>query len=296
MWRHTPICIRDLAENAERRTLSQQARWLGAIRDRARPTLGQLLDLLLPPVCGYCNVSLLTSQPPMLCGLCCAKLTIDRQVPCCLGCGLWRPSASGVTEKCPECQHRRFAFQAVVSIGGYRSDLRLAAIRMKRFEESALTVAAGELLVDALERRSIAQPDAIVPIPKHWTKRVWRGVNSAELLARTIGQSCDIPIVLLDALRCMRATRKQSLLTREERQRNLKNVFQTNSQYDFRGAHILIVDDIMTTGSTAHDAAKALRKAGAKQVTVAVAARAQGGRQPTASAVESERELPPCDE
>jgi ComF family protein len=166
-----------------------------------------------------------------------------------------------------------------MALGLYRGHLRQAVVRMKQFHEFSLTAAVGHLLAERLEHQlGKSQPQLIVPIPKYWVKRVLRGTNTAEVLAETIARHwrrrADI-----GALRCRKATRKQSLLGKTERQRNLAGALQLAKGYDVNGADVLIVDDIMTTGATANEAARVIARAGARRIRVAVVARAARGRE-----------------
>ncbi len=178
--------------------------------------------------------------------------------------------------KCLECRRRKFRFDSVVIVGGYQSRLRQAVIRMKRFHEYPLASAMGRLLADRVASRlSTARPDAVVPVPKFWVKRVLRGNNAAEWLGTAIGKQLDLPV--RPALRSRRPTRKQSLLGHDERRRNAAGSLRIAKGYDLSKSHLLLVDDIMTTGATASEAVRVLRRAGASQVTVAVVARAWRG-------------------
>jgi ComF family protein len=150
---------------------------------------------------------------------------------------------------------------------------------MKQFHEYPLTATVGHLLADRLAAQlSDDLPDLIVPIPKHWLRRVLRGTNTSEVLAETLSGRLRRPAALA-ALRQCRPTRKQSLLGRSERQQNVAGALQLAKAYDFDKAHVLIVDDIMTTGATANEAARVLARAGAQRITVAVVARADLGRE-----------------
>jgi ComF family protein len=150
---------------------------------------------------------------------------------------------------------------------------------MKQFHEYPLTAAVGHLLADRLAAQlSDDSPDVIVPIPKHWLRRVLRGTNTSEVLAETLSGRLHRPAAL-GALRQRRRTRKQSLLGRSERQQNVAGALQLARAYDFDKAHVLIVDDTMTTGATANEAARVIGRAGARRITVAVVARAALGRE-----------------
>jgi ComF family protein len=238
------------------------------------------MELVFPPICVDCGLRMAEpSQPWLLCRSCRELIQTDAELPACPGCGLPRPAAPVSRVICLECRRQRFRFNRVVALGLYRSHLRQVVVRMKQFHEFSLTAAVGMLLVDRLERQLGASlPPVIVPIPKFWVKRVLRGTNTAEVLAETIARHPSHPTVL-PALRCRKPTRKQSLLGKTERQRNLSGALQLVKGYDVDGADVLIVDDIMTTGATANEAARVLSRAGARSITVAVVARAARGRE-----------------
>jgi len=247
-----------------------------------RSTLGlrhNLLDLLLPPACTLCHspdVSRAVSRPH-LCVTCQVTLRNDAAVSACPVCGLWRPAGLPTHVVCAECLAHSFRFEQVVALGSYWGTLRLATIRMKQFHESPLTAAVGLLLAEQVQQKLERPPDLVMPIPKHWLKRLWRGANPALILGEVVSGQLQRPLVR-ETLRYRRRLRKQSLLSPGERRKNLSGAFRLASGFDFTGAEVLVVDDIMTTGATANEAAKLLRRAGAARVVVAVVARAQKRR------------------
>jgi predicted amidophosphoribosyltransferase len=134
----------------------------------------------------------------------------------------------------------------------------------------------GHLLAEALsESISLHPPDLLVSVPAHWLKRLRRGVNGPDLLIEAIGSSLSIPTSRA-LLYCHRRTRKQGTLLPAERLRNVHDAFGLTRGYDLSGAHVMLVDDIMTTGATSSEAARVLRRAGARRVTVLVVARGVG--------------------
>jgi ComF family protein len=147
---------------------------------------------------------------------------------------------------------------------------------MKRSVHESLTLAMGGLLANAIRDRS-GQPPAelLVPVPAHWTKRLRRGVNGPDLLVESIGRKLRIATAM-DLLRSQRKTEKQGTLMPSQRFANVRNAFVASDRYDVSGLRILLVDDIMTTGATASEAAKTLRRAGVADVRVAVVARGVG--------------------
>lgn len=98
--------------------------------------------------------------------------------------------------------------------------------------------------------------DGILPIPLHFTKRLRRGYNQAECLARGISNGTGVPV--LKNLIASRAHRTQTSKSHEERAMNIRGVFDVKGRADLQGKHLLIVDDVCTTGSTLREAALTL--------------------------------------
>ena len=113
--------------------------------------------------------------------------------------------------------------------------------------------------------------DAIVPMPLHWRKRWQRGFNQADLLAREISRRTHTPV--RNALRRVRFTATQAGLTNAKRRKNVSGAFRPKRADVLRGQRVLLVDDVMTTGSTAAACARALKIAGARQVVLLTVAR-----------------------
>lgn len=107
---------------------------------------------------------------------------------------------------------------------------------------------------------------AIIPIPLHKKRRRQRGYNQADIIAKEIGRLMDLPVYAKMLLRCVQ-TRPQKELNDKERKNNLKKAFKI-AENEVQLDHILLVDDIYTTGSTVDGAAHALREAGASSIYV----------------------------
>jgi predicted amidophosphoribosyltransferase len=147
---------------------------------------------------------------------------------------------------------------------------------MKQAEGDPLSLAVGQLLWrQCSERLTAAGPHVVVPIPLHWRRRLAHRTNSAALLAEVLADRLRLPLAA-GLLRRRRHTIRQFDLTPPQRCENVRNVFSIRGGYHLRKARVLVVDDILTTGATASEAARALRKAGAEHVTVVVVARAFG--------------------
>ena len=112
----------------------------------------------------------------------------------------------------------------------------------------------------------------VVPVPLHPARLRERGFNQAELLAKILAQKINIP--LGRALERIRYTTTQTAFDRVERMENLYGAFRLRKKIGVRGLHVLLVDDILTTGSTLSECARVLREAGAQSVYAVTAARA----------------------
>lgn len=232
-------------------------------------------DLLLPPACNFCGRAL--DRPgcqPLVCEPCRTDF-VKRTLPACPRCAApVHPFDQG--PDCPRCRKRRYAFQAAVALGIYRDRLREAVIRMKQRVHEPLTISMGYLLAETLsESVRSHQPEILVPVPTYWWKRLRRGVNGPELLAEALGSRLSIP-AMKGLLYSRRSTKKQGTLLPVERLRNVRGAFGVKRRWDLQGASVMLIDDIMTTGATASEAARTLRKAGASRVTVLVVARGVG--------------------
>jgi ComF family protein len=141
----------------------------------------------------------------------------------------------------------------------FKFDRRLAAGRLL-----------SELLSDAIETAGEARPQLLIPVPLHPSRVRERGFNQAAELARTLSRRLDIPADPF-CMRRHKATAPQSGLNRQQRIRNIRNAFAMQGRLEV--AHVALVDDVMTTGMTIEQAAKALKKSGVGRVDAWVVAR-----------------------
>lgn len=114
--------------------------------------------------------------------------------------------------------------------------------------------------------------DCFVPIPLHWTRKVKRGFNQAEILAKRLGSHYQAPIY--DMISRVKKTKYQAQLEKTERKDNVSNAFVVKDGFDIAGKHIMLVDDLCTTASTAVQVAKVLAKYKPASISLIVACRA----------------------
>jgi ComF family protein len=171
---------------------------------------------------------------------------------------------------CGLCRTGLTRFDAAFAFGEYDSGLRKLIHLFKYGKVKALAKPLAGLLVRALPLH--ARFDLIVPMPMHWLRRMGRGFNQSELLARHVAARTSAPVA--GVLRRTRRTPPQAGLTRAQRRDNVAGAFAVTEPARVGGRHILLVDDVLTTGATANACAAVLKRAGAARVTIATVARA----------------------
>lgn len=171
--------------------------------------------------------------------------------------------------RCSLCRAGANGFDAAYTYGSFEGELRELIHLLKYARVRTLAKPLAKLLAAALPLdRSF---DVVVPMPMHWRKRWVRGFNQAELLAKEIARNRGLP--LRNAARKRKATAAQASLTNAARQANVAGAFEIRHRDVLAGKRILLVDDVMTTGATASACAKALKQAGAREVTLLAVAR-----------------------
>jgi len=234
------------------------------------------LNLLFPPRCARCDADLGERPGRLLLCRACREAIVPEAWSGCLRCGASVPAELPPRPSCGWCKAMRLAMDRTVVLGAYQEDLRELVLRLKRFSGESLATVLGQVLWHCRKGplREF-RPDVVVPVPMHWTRRLARGVNNPDIVAPELAQRLGVPVES-GALRRIRNTLPQANLPPSKRFRNVRNAFRVRAGYDLRGARVLVVDDILTTGATASEAARVLKGAGVAMVAVAVLARAEG--------------------
>jgi ComF family protein len=230
------------------------------------------LRLCFPPQCEFCKSA---ADDGRLCEPCRHLLLAGANAKLCGKCGGSLGENLRPNEGCFLCRNDSFAFTTVFRLGRYADDLGRAVLEIKHEHGERLAFALGDLVAE-VNRSTILEwnPRFVVPIPHHWRRWFARGYNSAEALAERVAKRLKLPL-RLDVLRRVRYTPPQSSLVPSERRVNMRGAFAAKARKQLVGATVLLVDDVLTTGSTCHHAAKALKAAGAEKVIVAVVARGE---------------------
>ena len=230
-----------------------------------------IASLLYPPSCTICSGPVDLGE--YLCPECEAK--ISRIVPpFCAKCSEPFDGAITTTFACANCAQRALYFDAAVSAYRSRGIVRHVMLNFKYGRQIHLRHLVARWLVAAFDDERLRERrfDAIVPVPLHPAKQRERGFNQAALLAEWLSTHLALP--LRPVLQRVRFTTTQTAFDRAERMQNLRNAFRLRKNADVRKLRVLLIDDVLTTGSTLSECARVLKKAGAQSVYAATAARA----------------------
>ena len=223
-------------------------------------------NALMPRRCVFCGV-ICREGERLICTGCDADLPrVLRRCPTCA-----QPLAATQTEgvACADCQVRLTPFEVAMAPLAYEFPIN-AAIRMFKFRRRLYYAPAfGELLLKALTELP-EDIDALLPVPLHWLRHGIRGFNQAAEMCRPIRKATGLPVVR-NVYR-VRATPYQSGLSAKERRRNLRRAFVVRGTVNAR--HVLIVDDVITTGETCRQLAELLKEHGVQKISVLALARA----------------------
>ena len=237
----------------------------------ATDLLQAALALFYPPTCEGCGGDVPPNQ--YLCADCQSRA--PRIVaPFCARCS---EPFSGAIEgpfSCSNCADQKLHFQAAVAGYQARGIVRRLIHEFKYHQRLYLRYVIADWLAVVLQdpRLSSRAFDVIVPVPLHPAKRRERGFNQAALLAGSLSSRIGVPV--RPVLQRIRYTKTQTAFDRAERLENLRNAFRLRGGADVRGLQVLLVDDVLTTGSTLSECARVLKRAGASSIYAATAARA----------------------
>lgn len=239
-----------------------------------RRAAGAVLDLVYPPVCAGCGV--LTGGPPGLCARCWSQLPFIER-PFCevlgtpfshdLGPGIL--SADAIADPPP--------FDRLRSAALHDARARALVHALKYRDRTDLAPMMARWMLRAAEG-AVEAADAVVPVPLHRFRLFWRKFNQSAELARALGALAGKP-VLFNAVSRSRHTRRQIGLGTRARKDNVRGAFAVTEagRAALFGRRVVLVDDVYTTGATVAAVTRALKRAGAAEVTVLTFARALPG-------------------
>ncbi len=224
-------------------------------------------DYLLPPTCILCGNPGYDSRD--ICHSCYAQLARNNQ--CCSQCAeILESPLIAPAILCGRCLSNQPAFDRTYAPFIHQGAIRLLIGNLKFNSQYKNARLLGQLLAEHLKHNA-EMPDLIIPVPLHKVRYRSRGFNQAIEIARTVSKELYIPLDLTSCKR-HRDTPHQTRLPAKKRRKNLKAAFSMTKP--IVACHVAILDDVMTTSSTAHELAALLKKAGVTKVDVWVCARA----------------------
>lgn len=200
-------------------------------------------ELVRHGVCGGCRTQIRTIPGPV-----------------CDVCG----KAVGTPGTCLECQLNPPPYDRVLSVCRFEGLMREVILRFKYRRSTVFKRFLAELLYTALSREDVS-PDILTFVPLHWTRMIRRGYNQSALIARELSGYMGMS-VRYGILRKSRNTPSQVGLERKDRERNLRSAF---SARGVEGKSVMVIDDVITTGQTAREVSRTLKRAGASRVIFA---------------------------
>jgi ComF family protein len=232
-----------------------------------------LCSLVYPPLCALCETEI--AMGSRLCTDCLAQLAPDNY--CCQRCAMPLPSVLPNND-CIHCRKAGWRFSRVVALGHYRGRLKEAVIVSKKMKADSLRYALAEQLALKIRRclPCLEQQNPLfVPVPNHWTRALSGAAPTAFHLASLLARHTGWP-VKTNIVRRIRKTGKQGMLSITERKQNMRGAFEKIGAESLSGRHVLIVDDVLTSGATANELARQVHRCNPADITVVVVARATG--------------------
>ncbi|MDF1722826.1 MAG: ComF family protein [Minwuia sp.] len=243
---------------------------LSGLRPGARQLARVALDLLLPPQCLACDA--VVAEPGRLCARCFGQVDMITD-PMCAICGLPFDIAGAPDRICGACLADRPPFTRSRSAARYDDRIRDALLGFKHGDRADRAAGLARLVARA-GHPWLGQADLITGVPLHRYRLLRRRYNQAVMIADVLARG--VPgLAIPDLMLRTRATRTQGGLSGSARRRNLRAAFAINPAHAalVRGRHVVLVDDVITTGATVSECAKVLRRAGAAEITVLAVAR-----------------------
>lgn len=228
----------------------------------------QVAQRLLPNYCLCCNAKTDSNLP--LCKTCVTELPWHTGAQCKI-CAI--PMYRG--KLCGQCISKPPAFDRVIAPLHYQTPIDRFVPRMKFGKKLIYTYLLGKLLAEYIKGLQIkAMPEVLIPVPLHPKRLRERGFNQSTEIANILKKYLKLPVDQSVLIR-KKPTQAQTRLKAKDRNKNLRGAFYSPKSTNYE--HVALIDDVLTTGSTAQEASKILKKQGVKQVSVWCLARATLG-------------------
>jgi ComF family protein len=227
------------------------------------------VDLLYPPSCPACKKTLpRVAMETMVCLPCWSQISVN-QPPFCHACGRQMNRRDRGKNMCSHCVRTPHAYDRAYSVCVYDGTIKTLIHEFKYNDKQYLGKPLARLLIDFIKKYDlpVRYMDYLIPVPLHSAKEREREFNQALILCREVAAAFDKPILEHNLFR-YRATGTQATLEPHQRFLNVKGCFAVTEKQSVTGRNFLLIDDVLTTGATASEAAQALKDAGANIVFV----------------------------
>ncbi len=233
-----------------------------------------LLDILYPRHCFACENSLHEEMNTHICASCMEKIN-KSDTRRCVKCGF--ELGPGITDSingCTECENTNLKLEKSFFVSDNRDPIKSLIHQFKYKKHACLATPLGYLLIKLLNQEITCEIDIIVPVPLYWGKKQKRGFNQSALLAKKISSKIPLPISTNNLYR-VKNTLSQTHLSRPQRQKNVFGAFKVKNPEKLHKKNVLLVDDVLTTGTTVSECAKSLKNAGVNKVFLIALARSK---------------------
>ncbi|MBF0491259.1 MAG: ComF family protein [Deltaproteobacteria bacterium] len=225
-----------------------------------RLLLSSSISYFFPPLCVLCK-SLELDSKFALCESCQSKLE-EVSGPICPRCGDPNSTNQLKAHSCQDCLKAKLPFEICRSIFSLKkpfSDL----LYLFKFKNSELCL---DFFTQKLADKIpgfLQSADYLLPVPSHWFTLIRRGYNPSLILAKALSRKIKVPVEF-SALKRVKLGSAQKTLNRQQRLKNIRNVFRLAKKHPFKNKKVLLIDDVYTTGATLIECAKLLKNAGAE--------------------------------
>lgn len=232
----------------------------------------RLVCMLFPRICGLCGKSVESLTLGAACLACWdATRLFTGDEALCPKCGRFLADGRPTVRRCGRCSGHHY--DSASACGLYEGALAMSVIRCK--SEAHLPSFLRGLLRETLVRSGMADADLLIPVPLSKRRRIERGFNQAEIFATSLGMESGIGIDAKSLIRRFDTPLHRAAMDERARTATVKGVFDVVRPRLLNGRHLILVDDVMTSGATASSCAEALKEAGAASVRVLTLARAR---------------------
>ena len=220
----------------------------------------KIMNYIFPPTCGFCGE--ITESDSFICNNC-RNIKKQEYINHCKLCG-----KVCYSEICPECRKKKIYYDKFFFCREYNEDMKEKIHRFKFYGEKYYYHFFTELMYERLKDETV---DGIIAVPVSRERMKERGYNQCELIAKKLSKMLEIPY-LGDVLVKTMHNERQSLQTLKLRKESVKNVFKVADIYSVIGKKILLIDDVLASGSTVNECSRLLKQSNVKEVHVGVIA------------------------